>query len=487
MTQTIDYEKLAKSLMGQMVAQARKAVSTTPDAKYGHGPTGLFSAPGVDPDIYNAMQLPVRGLEALLPSYPTQYVTPVYNIITGQTADSGSEPTTACADWPEAGVTKLCGYQTTMGRFGRSTTVFDISRVGQQINRSDMIDYTLVGDPLSPSNEDPLYAGGNGINDSNAPTGFGGDGSASLNSEIAKAMRELRVSFVRAFSKDIYTANPANNPGAGNGRKYYKGLDLLINTGYADYETSTVCPASDSLIVDWGSLDIASNGPAIVFMITDMWRRLNIIADEAGMTPVTWVLAMPRSLFYILSSVWPCAYFTAGCPVPAGMTAFSNVNDQINERDKMRRESMLLIDGEYVTVVQDTAITTTALTGVDTGSYTASIYFVPLKVRGNKACTYKQYFNFNGPGAAMDFLKGFGANNPLVNNFRTSDNGKFLWLFQPPSSYCVQMEVMAMQTLVLRVPYLAARLLNVRWTPLSVERSPYPGDATYVNGGKTNR
>jgi hypothetical protein len=110
---------------------------------------------------------------------------------------------------------------------------------------------------------------------------------------------------------------------------------------------------------------------------------------------------------------------------------------------------------------------------------------LPLKVLGNQSPLYKEFFDWNGPGAAMDFLKGLGGN--MANNFSTSDNGKYLWLFQPPTSYCVQIEVISRQTLVLRTPYLAGRLTGVRWTPLNMERSPFTADPTYVNGGKTAR
>jgi hypothetical protein len=267
----IDYKQLAAELVAQNASL--KAVSATPTAAYGHGPTGLFSAPGVDPTIYNAMQLPAVGLESLLPERPTNVVTPVYNIVTGQTATSGSEPSTACADWPTAGLTKLCGFQTTLSRQGRSTQVFDVTRVGQRINNADMMNYQLAGDPLVGD-----------VSQANSPTFPGAAGNGFLNTELAKAMREVRVAMIRDFAPDIYTGNPANN--SGTGRLYYKGLDLLVNTGYADYETSTACPASDSLIVAWtgGDISTAPNGANLVLTLVDMYRRLMIIADESGMS-----------------------------------------------------------------------------------------------------------------------------------------------------------------------------------------------------------
>jgi hypothetical protein len=470
----IDYKQLAAELVAQNASL--KAVSATPTAAYGHGPTGLFSAPGVDPTIYNAMQLPAVGLESLLPERPTNVVTPVYNIVTGQTATSGSEPSTACADWPTAGLTKLCGFQTTLSRQGRSTQVFDVTRVGQRTNNADMMNYQLAGDPLVGD-----------VSQANSPTFPGAAGNGFLNTELAKAMREVRVAMIRDFAPDIYTGNPANN--SGTGRLYYKGLDLLVNTGYADYETSTACPASDSLIVAWtgGDISTAPNGANLVLTLVDMYRRLMIIADESGMSRggIEFVLVMPRSLFYEVSAAWPCAYYTARCQVPGAVQVTVDATDQTEMRDKLRSGSYLLFDGQPVRVVQDVSIPKTALTGVDAGSYTGTIYFLPLKVLGNQSPLYKEFFDWNGPGAAMDFLKGLGGN--MANNFSTSDNGKYLWLFQPPTSYCVQIEVISRQTLVLRTPYLAGRLTGVRWTPLNMERSPFTTDSTYVNGGKTAR
>lgn len=479
-TVAFDYEKFVAELIkqggAQAIAQTLKAVSGTPTAVYGHGPNGLFSAPGVDPTIFNAMQLPAIGLESILPEYPTNVVTPTYDIITGQTATTGSEPTTACGDWPTVGLTKLCGFQTTLSRQGRSSLVYDITRVGQQTNPADLMDYQLAGDPLMQD-----------VNQANSPTVPMSVGNGFLNNEIAKAMRELRVGMLRDFAQDIYTGNPANN--AGVGRLYYKGLDMLVNTGYADFETSTVCPASDSLIAVWngGDISVAPNGANIVFTLVDMFRRLNVIADESGLSKggIEFVVAMPRSLFYELAAAWPCAYFTARCQLPGSAVLNIDAKDQTDTRDKMRNGGYLLFDGVPVRVVQDVSIPVTAMTGVDVGSYTGSIYMLPLKVLGGKAVLYKQYFNFDAPGAAIDFVKKLGGN--IANNFSTTDGGKYLWLFQPPTTYCVQVEVMSRQTLVLRTPYLAGRLTGVRWTPFAMERSPFPGAATYVNGGKTTR
>jgi hypothetical protein len=91
-------------LLQQLVTllTAQKAVSTTPTTTYAHGPGGLLSAPGLSKDIINAMLLPHMGVQSRLPSYPSNEANPLYAILTGVTATSGSEPTGVCDDPPVA-------------------------------------------------------------------------------------------------------------------------------------------------------------------------------------------------------------------------------------------------------------------------------------------------------------------------------------------------------------------------------------------------
>src|SRR5690348_12569795 len=94
---TIDYQRLAVAAIQAAGAGANaslKAVSGTPTATYGHGPGGTFSPAGLARPVINAMMLPYLGLQAMLPFRPSNEVSPLYGIVTGQTAGSGSEPST---------------------------------------------------------------------------------------------------------------------------------------------------------------------------------------------------------------------------------------------------------------------------------------------------------------------------------------------------------------------------------------------------------
>jgi len=222
----VDYEKLAMALLAATGGVAQKAVSSTPTTTYGHGlssqipggAAGLFSFPGIEPELMNAMIMPRLGLLDALPSRTSIYQEPLYGLMTGVTASTGSNPTGVCDDPPTAGLMKLCVHKFVYGRFSRMTRVFDIDRAGLFINRSDFNDLTLLGNPLANA--------GNYF----MPQIAGGVGAQAVRNELAKALFELAVSWGRDFAAQTYTGSPANNTSGGGYKEPY-GLDILINTG----------------------------------------------------------------------------------------------------------------------------------------------------------------------------------------------------------------------------------------------------------------
>jgi hypothetical protein len=301
MTEALDTgTALLQQLVGLLTAQ--KAVSTTPTTTYAHGNGGLLSAPGLSKDIINAMLLPHMGLQSRLPSYPSNEQNPLYAILTGVTATTGSEPTGVCDDPPVAGLAKLCEQSYVFGRQSRMTRVFELDRLGLTTNRGEFYDFNLVGNPFQ----------GAGPNDQ-IPSVPGGGTANQINSEIGKQMFELAVAWGRDFGPRLYTGNPTNNT-SGGGDKYYRGLDALINTGYRDAETSVACAAADSIVWNYASQNVSTASMAnMVRTITSIARRLKLNARNMGLNPVKWVIAMRETLFYELTEGWPCNYMTYRC------------------------------------------------------------------------------------------------------------------------------------------------------------------------------
>lgn len=472
MATQIDYEKLARALISQGNVTT-KTVSSTPNAVYGHGGKGgLFSAPGLSRPLFSAMVLPNTGLASRLPVRVTNETNPLYGIVTGVTASSGSEPVGVCDDPPQTGLTKLCTHQFVFGRISRSSRVFDIDRIGKIINRSDFLDFQFHGNPFE------------GVASPLVPSSAT-DVAAIARNEVAKAMFEMGVAWSRDFAKLTWTGSPSNNTAGGGYQEFY-GLETLINDGYRDALTGTACPAADSIVRDFGSLDIRTNGTAIVRMIANIFRNLKFLATRARLDPVQWVICMPFSMFYELTEIWPIAYSTtAATVVPTGATLFVGSDPALQMRDAMRGDlynyvgQYLLIDGQQVPVILDDTIPETQ----NGPSFTSDIYFVPMNVLGTIPVTYWESFNYDGPLSAIEFARQFAPGD----SYYTTDGGRFMWHKKPPTNFCVQVVAKTEPRLLLLTPYLAARLQNVKYTPIQHERSWDPQSGYYVNGGSTQQ
>lgn len=480
---TIDAGALAQALIALTQQATTKAVSSTPrnavSGGYAHGNGGLMSAPGLSREIFNAMLMPYVGLASRLPSFATNEQFPLYGILTGVTAGSGSNPTGVCDDPPVAGLLKLCSQTRALGRFSLQTPVFDIDRVGLRTNRGEYDDFQLVGSPFSAAGQE-----------NTAPTTMPGFNlGQALNQEVAKAMFELAVEWTRRYGPLLYTGNPTNNT-SGGGYKEYRGLDALINTGYRDAETGVACPAADSLVLNFASQNVSNQATSIVQTLTSIYRRLKINARNMGLMPVKWAIVMRETLHYELTQAWPCSYATYRCSTLGGFSAAQpNVTDSrfiMEMRDKMRGSfenrsgASLLFDGEEVEVIYDDFVTETALAN---GAFNSSIYFVPLTVIGGRKVTYFDYINYDGAGGALEAARAMAPND----SFFATDGGRFLWHKKPPTNFCVQALVKGEPGLVLRTPQIAARINNVAYTPLAHERDWNTSGYYFVNGGQTSR
>jgi len=493
--QAIDVNALAQ-VLATMAAQAQganaqtmKAVSATPrSGGYAHGAYGLMSAPGMSRDVINAMILPQLGLIRRLPSRPSVEDYAFYGILTGQTDESGtfngSNSAGVCGDPPTAGLLKLCKQSYRFGRQAMMTPVIELDRVGRMNNRAEFDDYRLIGGPYQADMPGaPSIPGDGGIQQA-------------LNYEVAKVSYELANGWVRKYSPFLYTGNRTNNTGGGMILEY-NGLDGLINTGYRDADTSTVCPAADSFVRSFNSQNVETS-PAtksgIVAAVTGFDREMRDRASRMGLDPVHWVLAMPSGLFYQLTEVWPCANSTYRCF--SGDSGLSVAQPAVNDalklqemRSEMRGDwdnktgQFLWIDGIRREVVLDDTIPETAL---GNGSFNASMYWVPLTVIGGFQATYMEYFNYDTPQGAMAAARLLAPGD----SYFTTDGGRYLWHRRPPTGYCVQSQVKTEPRLILRTPQIAARLTNVAYTPWQHTRdwSPSGTNAYYfVNGGSTGQ
>ncbi len=232
--------------MDNKVVGYKHDATGTPTTTYAHGPGGVFSFPGVDPQVFSTTIGVESGIVGMLPKFPSVFTNPVYQSITGVQDDVGTEPVNVCDPAVVAGLIKACKLTSVFGRYRRQTRELYINRLGQRNDPADPMNLRLMNALIQ---QDGVFRP--------EMTPLGGD--QVLQSELAKVLMEFGVSVNRLLARQLWTGNPANNT-AGDGFKELTGFELLINTGAVDAETGVACPSLDSDIKDFNFLNVDGSG-----------------------------------------------------------------------------------------------------------------------------------------------------------------------------------------------------------------------------------
>lgn len=436
-----------------------------------HGPGGLLTFPGVDPTVFHTMY----GHESLLgqlPSMPSTEMTPIFLTLTGVTDDVGDEKNNVCDVAPVGGLLGGCMLTSVFGRYERATPELEINRLGQRNNRADPLDLRLVGSPFSTNSG--IFNAGN--MSARAPADV-------LTSEISSVFWRRNISLWRLMSRQLWIGNPTNNS-AGGGYKEMTGFDVLINTGHRDAETGATCRNMDSHVTSFGYKRIDDPTSDLVAHLGNVWHQLKRRAELAEAGVVRYMIAMRSNLFYELTSIWPCSYYTYRCTTAPGMDS-GNVSlnmDAIGMRDmvdSMRNGKYLLFDGERVEVQLDDGIPEYSQTtngNVTSGCFSSNIYFIPMSV-GGIATTYLEYFDYGNPDIDKVLADG------MVNARR---EGAFLTTLSQ-TLWCVKWQSKIEPRLIMRTPWLAAKVQNIMYCPIEHDPTSFPGDPYFTDDGITER
>jgi hypothetical protein len=450
--------------------------SGTPTAVYGHGQDatqrGLFTFPGVAPEVFSTIVGTEPGMIGVLPKYPSVYTNPTYFSITGIQADIGSEPSTVCGAAPTAGYMKGCKLTSPFGRFRRQTREIYLDRIGARVDLSDPDYLQLMNNPIGGN--DPILN----------PSPFGGNNP--LTNEIAKVTIEMGFSINNLLNRQLWIGSPANNNG--EAYKEFAGFDLLVAANQVDCETNTACPSLYSDIKDfaYGRVDAASS--AIIDYLTYLTRYTGKLARSTGLDPVTWVFAMREELFYEISQIWACRYYTYRCQSNADTGGLDPVGQfdsaaAVTLRDDMRNGRYLIIDGKKFPVVFDDGIPeedSTDTGNLADGCFASDIYLIPLTVLGGKPVTFMEYFDHTNKDLATALGEG-----KLANTVGVTNNGAWIWVVYQ-TGLCAFWQWKVEPRVVLRTPQLAGKITNVAYCPLQHTRQPFPEDGYFKNGGITH-
>ena len=461
-------ERLVTALEG--LEKKEKSLRTKAPASFNTStllsqPGGIFQVAGMEQDIISTHVRPM-GLGAALPVYGNNIDDPRYGFITGFTDTTGSEPTNVCDDAP-AGYMKGGTLTAQFGRLARDTQTIEIDKLLHQ-QRGATTNLRLVGELLGMSDWNPSTASQADV----------------LNMVVQSEMVGVGVQVERKLATMLWQGSTANNT-SGGGYKEFPGLDNQIATGQVDAETNTAMAAADSLIMNFNYNAVDGSTLDIVDYLSSMEYSLFHIGERTGMGPVSYAVVMRPELWFELSAVWPCRYLTHRCGTDTNVNAMV-INDSVNVqmRDNMRNGMYIDINGRRYPVVTDDGIyeyNSTNSASVPAGSFASSVYFVPLRVRGNFPVTYWENIDYRGVQAQLSAL---GAGNRAVPFWTT--NGRFLWVYKD-NGFCFKLQAKVEPRVVLRAPHLAGKLQAVLYSPLNHLRDAQPTSSYWVNGGVSLR
>jgi len=451
----------------EMLMDVVKAAASNLTANKIHGLTGTFSTLGLDRDIISAHVHP-RGIAAEIPLFPSIEEDPRYGALTGISDDIGSEPANPCDNAP-TGYIKACNLTAQFGRVHRDTETIDFDEVGLKINRGDFTDLMLHGFRLGME--------GNGM----MPGGL--DPAQVVNVLTASQMVGAGERLYRKLLVHNWQGSPANN-NAGGGYKEFPGLENQVATGQTDADTGTACSALDSDVKDFNYVAVGSgSGNTIVTYLSMVCYFLETLAEDTGLDPVEFCLAMRPQLFWELTAVWPIIYNTDKVAAATGNSRLVvDGGDMVQQRDAMRNGKYLIVNGKRYDVVTDPGITeATNITdaNVPAGSYASSIFVLPKTINSSFPVLYRQHKDYRRMQAAeLRLLRD-------MQRFWT-DDGVFSWAFED-NKWCVKLSVKSEQRIVLRTPQLAGRIDNVLYSPLQHLREFDPTSPYWQDGGVSLR
>ena len=468
---TAQLDALINARVNELLAQRMKDSGTTGLAIAPQGFNALFNNFGVEPGVPTTYIGPIgieMALEKMGHVQKSQFLNPVFSILTGQTASSGTEPTDPCdEDVPIPGDLKVCNQTWPFGEFTMKTKPIRVDNAGELINRSSVIDMRLLNNPFGEANQI-------------IPTG-----SQNLfRNKLTKAVVELTNDFKRRYARGIWTFSPVNTAASTGGYLEYNGLERLVSDNYHDVFSNLACSAADSLVLSFPSGVMQNNAGTYVRKMVETYRAQKYLAEQLQVTDVQFVFVMRYQAFLSFTEVWPCAYETYRCytAAPGGNSIVIDGTGIENSRmrDEMRSGKYLLIDGDKVPVITDSTMLEANIGG---GNFQSDVYLLPLSsaTLGGQLL-YMDYFDYRGPFGMQEIISQLGPQD----EYRVSPDGRFAIHFLNGTSFCKQVEIRTRKRIILRAPFLAARIEDARYAVYQHEREWEPGTSFYEDGGATS-
>jgi hypothetical protein len=421
---------------------------------------GTFSAPGVRPEMFSALAR-ARSFLRLASLEGSSVDNERIEVLTGQTADAGTNATGFCGNPPSVGNLKVAQQLYTWGDYYVKTELNALAQTGSLKDRADqsrrILNAGQIDNPFIPDLAMRLT-----------------DTQSALQHEFYKLGVSMeRQSELVAVRGSAGTKNSAY-PGWFT---QFSGLDAQIAQGKTDVLTGVTAPALDSAVISFNAAitGAGANGYSIVENITAMVRGLQDRAASVGIG-AQHAIVMRKDLFYALVDIFACEYATYMCD---GATNSPNNRDGMviqNMRVDMLNGRYLLVSGQQIPVVFSDGI---AQENTANNTYKSDIYVVAYQADGVPLLRL-QYFDM-GNSYINEFANAFGLDDVAILN-----NGLFI-VGKRSTGLCIEYHVQARMRLILDAPFLSGRIDDAIYTLIDPIKDAMPGTSFYANGGITRR
>jgi len=297
---------------------------------------------------------------------------------------------------------------------------------------------------------------------------------------------ELPPLFMHALSPMVYTGNPTNN--SGNAYREFRGLQLLVNTGFVDAFANVTCPALDSDLKDMNYANVkTATNPSFMETLEMAHYYVRNNARGQRLDPVTWVVVMRPELWQIVSSLLPYQSILAtmmNATVPTEYEIVVDGQALVNERNAIRQGMSINLNGENVRVVLDDGIPESNNANdanCQAGEYASDVYLLPIRYLGGRPAMRIEYKDYR-------FITGeIAATNDLIGGFyQPSPDGRFSYSLVRDGR-CFKIQAETEPRIILKTPQIAARIQNVEYVPLQHLREPDPDSSYFFKGGVSTR
>lgn len=425
-----------------------------------HGPGGLLTTVGVRPDMYSAVPR-VGTFAPMIPIFPSRNNNEIIEVLTGVTAQSGSNPDDTCGTPPVAGNLKSFQSIFQFGTFYKATQEINATTTGLYIDRAD-VDRRVRNPPSAAGN--PFV-----------PDVVAGNMTA-VNTQLGKSYLEFAqgamIDFALVDNNGDYTRAPAATQLGFI--KEYNGLDLLVKSGWTDAITGQPVESADSTIVSYNAVMSST----IVNAVADAYRTVLMNGFIMGLPNVKYVIRLYPYMMFPLIDMWACNYQTARCLPADNAAGRFDLGTATMLRDSMLRGQYLLIDGEQVPIVTDAGMTATQ--NQSTGLWTSDIFIHAMEDGNGNALLYREYLPYTNPDTSL-------FQGQTFDEIRVMNNGMYMVGFLKREAFCFQHVFTSKTRLLIELGNLSARVDDVQYTSTAKFQNPIPGATYHRDGGTTFR